>query len=72
MPRKANTITVDLLPIDAIRGEQPCPWIRATEVLVRAAERLGLPLAGDKATLGSNATFVYTEFRQPKVGERNA
>lgn len=47
MPRKARPITVDLLPIETVSAEHPCPWIRATEVLIKAAERLGLPLDGE-------------------------
>ena len=44
MPRNNRCIEVKMLPIEKVQAEHPCPWIRATEVLIQSAERLGLPL----------------------------
>ena len=39
MPRKARTIHVELAPIEVDTTNRRCPWIRATEILIRALKQ---------------------------------
>ncbi len=38
MARPKRPLTVNLLPIQVTEANHPCPWIRATELLMRLLE----------------------------------
>lgn len=57
MPRKNRIIDVHLLPIQKVDAQHPCPWIRATEVLLQAAEQFGL-LQPDRFTGESHGSLA--------------